>query len=234
MPLGLDAPFCAVASYALSLLSALAKACAGADYAAASVIAPSGAALFLGISGMALFYFSAGARRLWGILPVMAALWLYRSAALPDILIAEDGKLFALRDKNASALYVSDMRRNSYVRERWQERLALQKTLSLYKTPPPNAHCEAGGCVIGIGERRAVIANTGAYAATFCETGGIVRIALTTQSAAAWRQCGAMPDVLPDTLETRGALSIFIQQNGVVIRGAKDLSGKRPWRAQKA
>ncbi|MET0154684.1 MAG: ComEC/Rec2 family competence protein [Rickettsiales bacterium] len=230
MPFGLELPFCKAAEWAIGALIASAKLFARVPAGTLPVVAPDGRTLLLLLSGMVLCYLGTGRKKCWGLAPVAAALYMYRSVSLPDVIVSENGKVFAVRFQGGDALYVSDMRRDRYAREKWRERLALARAVPLYKNLPPGAECDKEGCALRLRGKKVVLSASERYARAHCDkTGNNVVVALSLQSENAWMECGVAPALVFSDFSARGNMALFLSGD-LVMRGAKDASAFRPWR----
>lgn len=224
MPLGIEAPFLAIAGWGIDWIIGVAFWVAALPGSVSAVAAPSWPVLpILGL-GMGIL----GAARGWrargaGAAALVVAAVAWAASPRPDVLISDDGRLVGLA--TSEGRWLSRDKGLSFVATSWLENdgdLANQVTAAA--RPRPGA--DTLGLVLH-------------HARTPSEVPGAVA---SCQARPGWLVVPEMPEgrvpsgcrvIGPDTLARTGALALDVTASGdVTIRAARDVQGDRPWRGR--
>lgn len=226
MPFGFEAPALALMGQGIRLVIAAAR--AGADLPGAAALVPSAppaalAAIVLGGLWLAIWRKPV---RLWGLGGVAAGILIAAAARGPDILVSDDGRLFAVRPPSGG-LALSLPGARSFDARNW---LRAAGARAPAPWPVEGMACDSLGCVYAPpgGPRVALIRDPRALAED-CAFADIV------VSAAPTRGCGAAQTIDLSDLKRNGAHAIRFRGDGRAaithVRGAR---GARPWAPKRA
>jgi competence protein ComEC len=159
------------------------------------------------------------------VLPVTALLIALQRP--PDLLIATDGSVVALRDGDGR-LRLSDPRKGGIAVDAWLEGNAQRERLA-WSDLGDEGGCDSEGCHAQTGGRSIGLAFTPAAAAEDC---GRADLVVTTRFLARARCAGS---VLIDrgALWRAGAHALWITSAGVRVETVRGYRGERPWVAER-
>ena len=148
MPFGLEGPFLGVMGWGIGQVLWIAQTMAAWDLAHASFPTLSGPALAaMAIGGLWLALWRSRWRVL-GVAPVLAGLLLFPLQRAPDILVAESGRLVALRQPDGGYSF-STTRRENFVRESWAASYGVEPGGDQGAPwPGRDGLCDALGCTV--------------------------------------------------------------------------------------
>jgi competence protein ComEC len=223
-PLGLDwLPF-QVVGLGMGYIIAVADFVAGLGGAVTGVPAGPPASLGLIACGGLVVVLWIGRGRWAGLAPAALGLVLWAGAERPDILIADNGRLFGIRTEAGRVL--STGKGNGYAAESWLENdgdLATQAAAYARGKLERRRH-RIETDVPGLGKLLYVGASDAAGSAADCAAAAIL-------IAPNWRDSpeGRCLFVGRDRLRREGALAIRITSGGLDVQGAKAVNRDRPW-----
>jgi competence protein ComEC len=228
MPLGLEELALMPMGWGIGAIIAVAEGVAAFPGAAIEVPAVSAAALAAVVIGGLWLCLMRGRWRWLGlaVLPVTAFLIVLDRP--PDLLIATDGSVVALRDREGY-LRLSDTRKGGIAVESWLEGNGQRERLA-WSELKEEGGCDSEGCHAQVRDRSIGLSFTPAAAAEDC---GRVDLVLTTRFLARDRCPGS---VLIDrgALWRAGAHALWITSAGVRIETVRGYRGERPWVAERA
>ncbi len=185
------------------------------------------ASLLLIVFGGLIIILWLGRGRAFGVLPILAGLALWTQAERPDILIAEDGRLFGIRTEHGRLL--SSERGNGFAADSWLEndgdfapqaaayaRAAMNRGRGRAEYELPGI-----GAFLYLGSKAPDARSRGA-----CRDAAILL-------APNWREApaGRCLFIGADRLRRDGALAIRIAGGALRVEGAKARNRGRPWTA---
>lgn len=162
-------------------------------------------------------------RRNWrwlGLVPIGAGLVVAVLARPPDVLVARDGRLVAVRNPE-NRLVFSSPRRGKFARDLWLRRDGLPAA----PADPGIAECDAAGCLFqGPGGQRVLYAMGPEALAAQC------RSALLVISPNPVPSCPSARLVIDEAaLRRGGAHAVWFYGNDLRVRTAQQERGNRPW-----
>lgn len=167
-----------------------------------------------------------GRTRLVGVVPVLAAFWLWASTDRPVGLIAENGALVGVMTQNGRAL--SKAKGAGFVAQNWLENDGehIDQLTAAARWPKMRIASLPGGIeVTHLAGKKAVAGFAG------CGEGQIIVANLDLPKAASG--CILLD---PARLRDKGAIAITAGKNGVQLKSVRDVTGDRlwsPWNSQK-
>ncbi len=225
MPLGLEGPFFHV--MALGCAGVLWIAHAVAELPGASVLVrqwPGAALALLALGGVWLALWQRP-WRWWGLAPIGAAIILAVVARPPDLLIAPDMEMAAIRGSDGGILLI-EWRRDRLVRESWLRHLGVA---TAEPAPPPGAGsrrgvaCDEDGCVAELGSARVALAYRMAAIAEDCGRVDLVIARLGPPS------CHGSELIGPRLLRSSGGMAITHSSQRLTIETVAESRGNWPW-----
>jgi competence protein ComEC len=164
-----------------------------------------------------------------GLAPVAAGVLLTASARQPDLLIAEDGKLVAIRQDNG-AIVLSNRAHDRFTQSVWIRRAG---DGDIEDNPPPSlkdapqaGQCGKGVCLFTVaGHKAAILSDVQGFRAA-CD--GDAEIVIS--QIAAHTHCAKPPLVIDRTdLAHDGAQSVMFTVQGPKVETVRQITGERPW-----
>ncbi len=148
MPFGLEGPFLGIMGWGIGQVLWIATSIAAWDLAHASFPTLSGPGLAaMAVGGLWLALWRERWRTL-GVAPVLFGLLLFPLQQTPDILVAESGRLVAVRQPEGGYSF-STIRRETFVRESWAASYGVERDLDRGAPwPGRDGHCDAFGCTV--------------------------------------------------------------------------------------
>lgn len=188
---------------------------------------PTGALALIALGGIWLCLW----RRRWrllGLVPVVAGAAALLTVRLPDVLVAADGKLLAVRTA-ADGLAFSSKNAGRSARETWLRRSALADAESFWPTQGEGAggmlRCDDLGCVYRVDGQIVAIASSANALLDDCRLAEVV-ISLVPIP----RPCPAAQTIIDRTdLTRRGAHALWLRGGNVEVRSTDGVRGDRPW-----
>ncbi|WP_409077737.1 ComEC/Rec2 family competence protein [Roseovarius sp. SCSIO 43702] len=221
MPLGLDWIALWVMGQGLGWILGVAHWVAGLDGARGVVVSPGPLVLpMLAVGGMVLLLWQ-GRSRVMGLVPILAAFWLWSGAERPDVLISEDGSLVGVLTGDGRAL--SKARGAGFVALNWLENdgdRADQATASARWT---GRGTFGGIAITALAGKRDVAAFAG------CDAGEIVVMGHEPDPPLGPVACRV---IAPSELRATGAVSLAFKAGEVRITTARQRSGARLWNSK--
>jgi len=237
MPFGLEALALKPMGWGISAMLAVARLFSGFPGAAGHFAAMPAAALGLIVAGGLWFLLWTQRWRWLGMAPVAAGILLTLTARQPDLLIAEDGKLVAIRLDNG-AMALSNRAHDKFTQSVWVRRAGEgdieDNPPATFKEAPEAGQCGKGVCLFTVAGRKAAILSDVRGFHDACDNtggGGAGRGGpeIVISQIAAHAHCPA-PLVIDRTdLARDGAQSITFTAAGPHIETVRAVSGDRPW-----
>jgi competence protein ComEC len=226
MPFELEGWALAPMGWGIEAIVLVAKWVAGLPGAAIQIAAVPSTALGLFVLGGIWLCLWRGAWRWLGLAALPGAVLLAILHRPPDLLIAPDGAVIALRDP-AGELRLSDPRKGGIAVETWLERNGQESRLA-WPGPEEGGGCDAEGCRAELRGRRIGFALTPGAAAEECGRADLVI------SARFLRRSRCRGSLLIDrgALWRAGAHALWLGEEGVRIETVRDFRGERPWIAE--
>jgi competence protein ComEC len=178
-----------------------------------------------------------GTVRWLGIVPVMAGFVCIALTPRPDILVADSGGLFAVRDASGRLLF-SSLRREKFVREQWQIREGRADLPPLdwpetddtkpQKAADDRLTCQKVLCLYQVHGSTTAFVFDEKMGSKACKQADIVFSGLVLENL---RGCRKQVQILDKwRLRDHGAHSIYIQPDGqVTLQNVASQRGVRPW-----
>jgi competence protein ComEC len=170
-----------------------------------------------------------GRMRFFGILPIVVACACLPFTQRPDVIAADTGLLFAVRD-DSGALWFSNSQIDKFAREEWMERDGTLKPLywdSEGEFAGGKMFCEESHCLYHHKRQKVTfISDATKQALEACQGSKLV----FSQVDMNRNDCGR-DTLLRDVknLKYFGAHSVFIGENGLIIETVRETRGIRPW-----
>lgn len=222
MPLGLDEPALWIMGVGIDLVMAAARIVAGWEGAVAFIPAFPVVSLILVTFAGLLFALWSTHWRWAGGLFIVLAVWLAGQDRGPDILIDRDARLSAVREADG-ALRLSG-RFPTYARESWMRRNGQDADAQISDR---RMACDDRGC-IATGRIRFAHARTLEAVFEDCQWADVLVSEVPVRGPLR-RTCNA--SVLIDRFDSlrAGAISVMIDEDGIALTRAADVTGNRPW-----
>ncbi|HXQ42674.1 MAG TPA: ComEC/Rec2 family competence protein [Candidatus Udaeobacter sp.] len=167
-------------------------------------------------------------RRAWrfaGLAGVAAGFALMLWVRAPDILVAEDAGLVAVKASDGS-LKFSSARADRFVAEEWLRDAGQTDRSTWAGLPADRLTCQGTDCRYRLGKREVAILEDGENFVAACSEADLV---ITLQPAPA--PCRA-PLIDPASLARDGGYAVWLSGSGVRIESVRDLEGDWPWSAE--
>lgn len=228
MPFGLEVLALKPMGWGISGMLAVARLFSGFPGAAGHFAAMPAAALGFIVLGGLWFLLWTRHWRWLGLLPVAAGIVLTVIARQPDILIAQDGKLVAIRQDDG-AIVLSNRAHDKFTQSVWVRRAGggdiEDNPPALMRDALDTGQCGPGSCRFTVaGHRGATLTDVKGFAAACDGDAEIVVSAI-----AAHAHC-KVPLVIDRTdLARDGATAIEFDDKGMRIETVRQESGERPW-----
>jgi competence protein ComEC len=232
MPLGLEALALKPMGWGISAMLAVARLFSGFPGAAGHFAAMPAAALGLIVVGGLWFLLWARRWRWLGVAPVAAGILMTVTVRQPDLLIAQDGKLVAIRMENG-AIALSNRAHDKFTQSVWVRRagegdIEDNPPVSL-RDAPAAQQCGNGVCLFTVaGHKGAILSDVRGFGAA-CDADGRGGPEVVISQIAAHAHCAA-PLVIDRTdLARDGAQSVTFTDQGPRVETVREVSGERPW-----
>jgi competence protein ComEC len=194
-------------------------------YALVKIPAPPPAALPCFMAGIMLLFLVKGVLRYAAVVPLIACILMIAAWRQPDIVVAPGFDLAGVRAEDGS-LYVSSLRREKFVREKWESNYGLQEGSALAWPKEGQAgplNCDEAACRAEINGKRV----------SFLKNPGVVEeecrwaaLALSFNPVNK-RDCG-VPVIDKFTVLDEGAQAVWLG-DAITIQNAEKIRGVRPW-----
>lgn len=223
MPLGLEAWPLYIMDFGIRVMMLIAEAVAALPGATIAVPAFRDAALLLMVAGGLWLAIWAGRWRYWGLAAVGAGLALAPFTERPDIWIARDGRVVAVRGK-AGEMAVADTRKGTYQLASWMEADGDIRAPKDARKGGPFV-CDTQSCIAMVKGR--LVSHVLEPAALVDDCG---RAAILVASFAMRERCTG-PRVVIDLgdLRERGAHTLALRRGEMVVHTVAEGRGVRPW-----
>jgi competence protein ComEC len=234
MPFGLEALALKPMGWGISAMLAVARLFSGFPGAAGHFAAMPAAALGLIVVGGLWFLLWIRRWRWLGVAPVAAGILLAVTARQPDLLIAKDGKLVAIRMENG-AIALSNRAHDKFTQSVWVRRAGEgdieDNPPAMLRDAPEAQQCGKGVCLFTVaGHKAAILSDVHGFGPA-CDNAGNGGPQIVISQIAAHAHCPA-PLVIDHTdLARDGAQSITFTAAGPRIETVRQVSGERPWSA---
>jgi competence protein ComEC len=234
MPFGLEALALKPMGWGISAMLAVARLFSGFPGAAGHFAAMPAAALGLIVVGGLWFLLWIRRWRWLGVAPVAAGILLAVTARQPDLLIAQDGKLVAIRMENG-AIALSNRAHDKFTQSVWVRRAGEgdieDNPPAMLRDAPEAQQCGKGVCLFTVaGHKAAILSDVHGFGPA-CDNAGNGGPQIVISQIAAHAHCPA-PLVIDHTdLARDGAQSITFTAAGPRIETVRQVSGERPWSA---
>ena len=229
MPFGLETLALRPMGWGISAMLAVARLFSGFPGAAAHFAAMPATALGLIVVGGLWFLLWTRRWRWLGVAPVAAGIVLTVTVRQPDLLIAEDGRLVAIRMDNG-AIALSNRAHDKFTQSVWVRRAGEgdidDNPPAALKDAPDAQQCGQGVCLFTVaGHKAAILSDVQGFRAA-CDGGGVD---IVISPIAAHAHC-QVPLVIDRTdLARDGAQTITFTAAGPRIETVRGDSGERPW-----
>jgi len=163
--------------------------------------------------------------RWFGVIPIVIASVLIPFTPRADILISEGGKIFAVRDE-AGKLYLSEERKEKFVREAWIN-MEAGESFGFWSDETAPIKCDSYACIYKYKGKTISFLNDYSALEEDCNNADIVISSLYID-----KKLCSKPSVLIDKgdLKYKGAHAVYISDNGkIVVKSNHAERGNRPW-----
>jgi len=226
LPLGWEQPALVAMGWGVSVVIWAAHATASLPGASLLVTAmPQAGLVAIVLGGLWLTLWS-GRWRLWGLLPVLAGLASPALTVPPDVLVAGDGKLLAVRAADGRLSLSTDTAAR-FTATAWLRRDGLDTAAPPWPKPGRSADgrlaCDALGCVYRKDGRTVALSRNAEAQAEDCALADAV---VSLEPA---RNCRAPVVVDLWALRRGGTHALYLTPGGVRAESVRDRRGQRPW-----
>jgi competence protein ComEC len=213
--------------WGISAMLAAARLFAGLPGAAGHFEAMPEAALGLIVLGGLWFLLWTRRWRWAGLAPFAAGIALALTARQPDILIAEDGKLVAIRTESG-ALAVSNRAHDRFTQSVWVRRAGDgdidDHPPAALAAEPDGGQCGAGLCRFAVAGQTAAIISNETQLDAGCANSQLVITQLSLRAP-----CRAALVIDKTVLTEEGAISVMFDDRGPHVSTVRAAAGDRPW-----
>jgi competence protein ComEC len=224
MPFGLEHWPLMVMGWGVDAMIDISVWVAALPYALVKIPAPPPAALPCFMAGMFLLFLVKGVFRYAALVPIMACVLMVAAWRQPDIVIAPGFELAGVR--SADGLYVSSLRREEFIRVKWESNYGLQEGSALAWPKEGQAgplNCDEAACRAEINGKRV----------SFLKNPGVVdeecRWAALVLSFSPVKRSGCAAQVIDKfTALDSGAQAVWLGDS-ITIQNAEEIRGNRPW-----
>ncbi len=227
MPFGLESLALRPMGWGISGMLATARLFAGFPGASGHYEAMPAAALALIVLGGLWFLLWTRRWRWLGLAPVLAGIALTLTTYSPDLLIAEDGKLVAIRTASG-AIALSNRAHDRFTQSIWVQRAGegdiKEHQPEALADAPEASDCGKGLCRFTVAGHAAAIISDARGLQTGCSTALDVVI-----SPLALHDCAAKLIIDKAVLARDGATSVIFGPDGPVVSTVRQTTGERPW-----
>lgn len=232
MPFGLEELALKPMGWGISAMLAVARLFSGFPGAAGHFAAMPAAALGLIVGGGLWFLLWTRRWRWIGMAPVAVGILLTVTARQPDLLVAEDGKLVAMRMEDGT-MVLSNRAHDKFTQSVWVRRAGAgdieDNPPPTFKDAPQAGKCDKGLCPFTVAGHKAAILSDVHGFHDACDRSGAGGPEIVISQLAAHAHCLG-PLVIDRTdLAREGALSITFGAEGPRIETVRQVSGDRPW-----
>jgi competence protein ComEC len=234
MPFGLEALALKPMGWGISAMLAVAQLFSGFPGAAGHFAAMPAAALGLIVGGGLWFLLWTRHWRWLGMASIAAGIVLTVTVRQPDLLIAEDGRLVAIRMENG-AIALSNRAHDKFTQSVWVRRAGEgdieDNPPAVLRDAPDAQQCGKGVCLFTVaGHKAAILSDVHGFHVA-CDNARNGGPEIVISQIAAHAHCPA-PLVIDRTdLAQGGAQSITFIAAGPRIETVRGVSGERPWSA---
>jgi competence protein ComEC len=227
MPFGCESLALRPMGWGISGMLATARLFAGFPGASGHYEAMPAAALALIVLGGLWFLLWTRRWRWFGMAPVLAGIALTLTARAPDLLIAEDGKLAAIRTESG-AIALSNRAHDRFTQSIWVQR-AGEGDIKEHQPEALADASETSDCGKGIcrftvaGHKAAIISDSRGVQAGCADALDVVT------SPLALHDCTAKLVIDKAVLAREGAMSIMFGPDGPIVSTVRQTTGERPW-----
>ena len=234
MPLGLEAWPLYITEKSLDVFMYVAEIVAAWDYAGLNANGFSGWILAVMTLGMLWLCIWRGRIRWLGIVPVVLAAVFIPLTPRADVLVSDEGKLFAVRDA-AGDLHFSTLTREKFVREQWTIREGdIKSTPAAWpiagdkETASPVA-CKMGYCLYTLGDKIFGFVDGQEGVAPACRSGA--QVIISAEDIKRARNCATDALVIGKyDLRREGAYAFYRSTTGEIqVKTVRQARGMRPW-----
>ncbi len=179
--------------------------------------------------------------RYLGLLPILLGALYPLYTPLPDIMIAPDGKEWAVRLEDGR-LAVSNLDHDSFITGQWQQRLGNVPLVDVTELPPDYnpLRCDEAGCVYRRGNHIIAFPELETAALEDCEQADTViapflircdaRLSCAAEESPPARNRDCAPTIIDEpTFWHRGAKAVFFEGDAMRIADARPRRAMRPW-----
>lgn len=227
MPLGWDGPAFALMVFGVEGVLAVAHAVAMLPGAVLLVAQWPGAGLTLLAAGglwLALW------RRPWrwlGLVPAAATLGLILLARPPDLLVAGDLGMAALREGDGSVTLL-EWDRDGLIRETWLRNLGAAEARPAPRPgagPAGGMACDPFGCLVTVAGRKVALSRRAEAVSEDCGRADLVLARAGPEGCSG----GGPPGFGPLALARSGGLAVWAGRDGLEVRSVAESRGRWPW-----
>ena len=228
MPFGLEGPFLWVVEKSMYVILEVARETASWKHAVFILDSWPGYLLGIMTTGGLWICIWRGKMRWLGIIPIVCAAWVAGQTARPDILISQDGAIFAVRDDKGK-LWLSSDRKEKFIAEEWIAREGSRghgywsdpAAEDILRCDDEACHFNKKGKTISFIKKQQALVRDCTVADIFISSGPLP-----------WKLCWKKKDFIIDKGQLRrwGAHTVYIQDDGsVLVESVNRVRGDRPW-----
>jgi len=223
-PLGWDGWFIDGAGAVISVTIKIAEHVASWPYSIIYLPAMPPWVLTMIVLGGLWFYLWRKNWRYVGLLPMAFGAFYMFYVPQPDVMISSDGKEWAAR-LDDGRLAVSNLDRDAFTVDQWQERLGNIPTVDVFQLDPATAQlrCDDMGCVYHHGRHVIAFPTMDAALLEDCEHADMVVASVVV------KQCGAAHVIDEPQFWFQGAHALFFDKDRIKVVAVRARRGERPW-----
>ncbi len=161
-----------------------------------------------------------------GLLPILIGMVYPFYIQPPDMFISPDGREWALRLEDGR-LAVSNLDRDAFEVQQWQERLGHPDTVDVTELPEASSpvRCDTMGCVVRRGRHMIALPERDEGLLEDCQQASVII------TPALVRDCHAALVIDGESLWQYGAHSLRFKGDMIAVTIAREAHGARPWQA---
>jgi competence protein ComEC len=223
-PFGLDGWFIDGAGAGIAFTIRIAQAVASWPYSIIYLPAMPSVALVLAVFGGLWLCLWKRRMRWLGFAPLLIAALYPLYTSMPDFMVASDGKEWGAR-LDDGRLAVSDMDRDAFTFEQWQQRLGVPEAVDVFQLPPNEnqLRCDDAGCVYHHGRFTLAMPALESAALEDCARADAVIAPFAIKG------CKAQLVIDEPALWRHGAYAITFKDDAMQVNYVRQRRGERPW-----
>ena len=161
--------------------------------------------------------------RFWGAPIILIGIFIAFSYQKPDVIIDQEGKLFAVKSNNNDFLF-SSKRYARFARNMWLHRLGQTDSPDFYKTDDALKQCDVMGCIYSKNLQKISLTQDSLAVTEDCKMSNFV------VNLANAERCKHTPTITRRDLYYKGTHLLWIEEDQPIkALNVQEYRGKRPW-----